>query len=88
MSDKAPWVKGLPRLAAATARASTDQLRVDQMETLQAVDEAIGAIMRALRDNGVDGDTLVIFSSDDGYAWGEADGQASHVPTTSACGFP
>jgi arylsulfatase A-like enzyme len=41
------------------------------METLQAVDEAIGAIMQTLRDNGVDGSTLVIFTSDNGYAWGE-----------------
>jgi arylsulfatase A-like enzyme len=70
VSDKPPWVKGLPRLTAAQ-RAQTDQIRVDQMETLQAVDEAIGAIMQALRDNGVDGNTLVIFSSDNGYAWGE-----------------
>jgi arylsulfatase A-like enzyme len=70
VSDKPPWVKALPKLTAAQ-RARVDQLRIDQLETLQAVDEAVGAIMQALRDNGVDGNTLVVFSADNGYAWGE-----------------
>lgn len=70
VSDKPPWVKALAKLTAAQ-RAQIDQVRIDQMETLQAVDEAVGAIMQTLRDNGVDGNTLVIFSGDNGLAWGE-----------------
>jgi arylsulfatase A-like enzyme len=70
VSDKPAWVKALPRLTEAN-RAVLDQLRIDQLETLQALDEAVGAIMQSLRDQGVDANTLVIFSSDNGFAWGE-----------------
>jgi hypothetical protein len=48
-------------------------------EVLRAVDEAIDgaeifgtkAIMRALRDAGIEGDSIVIFLSDHGLMWGE-----------------
>jgi arylsulfatase A-like enzyme len=70
VSDKPAWVKALPRLTD-VKRALLDQLRIDQLETLQALDEAVGAIMQALRDEGVDANTLVVYSSDNGFAWGE-----------------
>lgn len=34
-----------------------------------ALDRAIGRVMQALRDNNVDGNTLVIFTNDNGGAW-------------------
>jgi arylsulfatase A-like enzyme len=34
-----------------------------------ALDRGIGAVMQALRDNGIDDNTLVIFTSDNGGAW-------------------
>jgi len=34
-----------------------------------ALDRAIGRVMQALRDNDVDGNTLVIFTNDNGGAW-------------------
>jgi arylsulfatase A-like enzyme len=34
-----------------------------------ALDRGVGAVMQALRDNGVDDNTLVIFTSDNGGAW-------------------
>lgn len=34
-----------------------------------ALDRAVGRVMQALRDTGIDGDTLVIFTNDNGGAW-------------------
>jgi arylsulfatase A-like enzyme len=47
-----------------------DALREYQLGALQAVDEAVGAIMQKLRDIGQDANTLVLFTSDNGFAWG------------------
>lgn len=34
-----------------------------------ALDRAVGRVMQAVRDNGLDGETLVIFTNDNGGAW-------------------
>ena len=49
---------------------STDQFRIDQLESLQAVDEGVHAIMDALRAIGQENNTLVVYMSDNGYSWG------------------
>jgi arylsulfatase A-like enzyme len=49
---------------------STDNFRIDQLESLQAVDEGVRDIMQKLRDLGEDDNTLVVFSSDNGFSWG------------------
>ncbi|MBY0563901.1 MAG: sulfatase-like hydrolase/transferase [Hyphomonadaceae bacterium] len=36
---------------------------------IRALDRGVGDVMRALRDNGLDRNTLVIFTSDNGGAW-------------------
>jgi arylsulfatase A-like enzyme len=59
--------------------AELDQVRIDQLEMLQAVDEAVGGsavhgivgLMEHLRALGVERDTLVVFFSDNGWHWGE-----------------
>ena len=48
----------------------TDKFRQKQLESLQAVDEGVASIMQALRDIGQDANTLVIYTSDNGYSWG------------------
>jgi N-acetylglucosamine-6-sulfatase len=65
VSDKPAWVQALNFTGG-----STDALRVKQLESVQAVDEGVAAIMQAIRDIGADGNTLVIYTSDNGYAWG------------------
>ena len=67
-SDKPAWVQSLHWTAKDASR--TDEFRIDQLESLQAVDEGVGAIMRALREIGADENTLVIYTSDNGYSWG------------------
>lgn len=48
-----------------------DFTRQRQLELLLAVDEAVAAIAGQLRDLGVEQDTLFVFTSDNGYYWGE-----------------
>jgi N-acetylglucosamine-6-sulfatase len=68
VADKPAWVRAL----AWTRRdaAAMDAFRVRQLETLQAVDEGVAAVMQALRDIGQERTTLVIYTSDNGYSWG------------------
>lgn len=44
---------------------------VQQMQQLAAVDEGVGMILKTLADNGALDNTLIIFTSDNGYFWGE-----------------
>ena len=78
VSDKPTWLQETAPLTAA-GEAKIDRTRIDQLETLQAVDEAIGGnptygitgIMQQLRTLGVADNTIVIFMSDNGLYWGE-----------------
>jgi N-acetylglucosamine-6-sulfatase len=68
--------------------AQLDQIRIDQLEMLQAVDEAIGGnpafgitgIMQHLRNLGVADDTIVVYFSDNGWLWGEHRLRAKNQP--------
>jgi arylsulfatase A-like enzyme len=78
VSDKPTWLREMPLLTP-PQQAHIDRIRVRQLETLQAVDEAIGGstrfgivgIMEHLRTLGVADNTVVIFMSDNGLYWGE-----------------
>ncbi len=78
VSDKPAWVQALTWTA--SQQAFIDEFRIDQLESLQAVDEGVGAIMEALRDTGQDDHTLVIYTSDNGYSWGEHRWHAKQCP--------
>jgi len=69
VSDKPAWVRGLCPMRPGK-QASIDGFRKMQLESLQAVDRAVGAIMDKLRQMGADRNTLVLFTSDNGYSWG------------------
>jgi arylsulfatase A-like enzyme len=68
--DKPQWVQDTPQLTP-EEQSNLDDIRVNQLEMVQAVDEAIAAIMQVLRDNNIVDDTLVVFFSDNGWMWGE-----------------
>lgn len=40
-------------------------------QAVRAIDENVGRIMKALQDNGQAENTIVFFTSDQGYAWGQ-----------------
>jgi N-acetylglucosamine-6-sulfatase len=69
VTDKPAWLQGIAPWDAAMM-ANHDAFNQMQLECLQAVDEAVEAIMQALRDTGQDQNTIVIFASDNGYSWG------------------
>jgi N-acetylglucosamine-6-sulfatase len=70
VSDKPAWVRALPRLDS-EARAVVDQVRLDQYRSLLAVDDAVGRIVDALSETGRLSETFIVFTSDNGFAWGE-----------------
>ena len=62
-------IAGLPPLGAATATRDSD-VRA-RLEMLLGVDESLGRLVRTLDDLGELDDTVVIFTSDHGYFYGE-----------------
>jgi arylsulfatase A-like enzyme len=70
VSDKPAWVRALPRLGEADV-AAVDAFRRDQYRSLLGVDRAVGAILGALERTGRLGNTLVVFTSDNGLLHGE-----------------
>jgi N-acetylglucosamine-6-sulfatase len=92
VSDKPQWVQNL----APQDSADLDQIRIDQLEMLQAVDEAIGGnpaygivgIMEHLRALGIADDTIVVFFSDNGWFWGEHRLRAKNNPYEEAIRSP
>ena len=70
VSDKPSWVKRLPPFTTDTETRG-DAFRQSQLESLLAVDESVGEIVDALRETGRLGNTMIVFTSDNGYTWGE-----------------
>ena len=76
VSDKPPWFADLPRAGDIFGgflnyAGLADGTRRYQLETLLALDEAVGAIVDALEATGQTEDTVIVYTSDNGYLWGE-----------------
>lgn len=71
VSDKPLWVQLLARVLKPEAAVMRDTLRLRELESLAAVDEAVGAITDVLERAGIADSTLVVFTSDHGIHWGE-----------------
>jgi arylsulfatase A-like enzyme len=70
VSDKPGGVRSRPLLDAARIAKVTERYRL-RLESLLAVDEAVARIVQALEQSGELDDTLIIFTSDNGYLLGE-----------------
>jgi arylsulfatase A-like enzyme len=70
ISDKPAYLRELPRLRSADRRALLEVTR-QRAEALTVVDRQVGDLMRALADTGELDQTLVVFTSDNGYFLGE-----------------
>jgi N-acetylglucosamine-6-sulfatase len=65
--EEKPSKKG----AALPGRGPSDEVIRNQLRALQAVDEGVGQMLKALEQTRQLDNTLVIFASDNGYFWGE-----------------
>ena len=70
VSDKPTWVQNLP-LATAQQLANFDGINQAELESLAAVDRAVDQIMSTLAAENRLGETMVVFTSDNGLSWGE-----------------
>jgi N-acetylglucosamine-6-sulfatase len=70
VSDKPSFVRRLPRLSAERTAAVTEMYR-QELESLLAVDEGVVRVVGALRAAGELDNTLIVFTSDNGFLHGE-----------------
>lgn len=64
----------------ATPQMSLDEVIERQADTLMGVDAAVGRMIDSLRKSGRLDNTLIVFMSDNGYAWGEHRLQGKNTP--------
>lgn len=84
LSDKPQWV----RQAEDGGSKTPQEIRALQYRLLMSVDDMASRILRGLNKLGEAKDTLVIFISDNGYAWGEHGLTGKFVPYTEAHKVP
>jgi arylsulfatase A-like enzyme len=70
VADKPAWVRGPPRLSSLDV-AYLDGLRRRQLQAGLSIDDAVARIVDALADTGRLEDTILVFTSDNGFLWGE-----------------
>jgi N-acetylglucosamine-6-sulfatase len=70
VEDKPEYVRNRPASTDGWV-AAVDRYRRGQYETLLAVDRAVGSLVRALSESGRLDSTMIVFTSDNGFAWGE-----------------
>jgi N-acetylglucosamine-6-sulfatase len=70
VSDKPAWVRSRPRWDLAR-RTAVDSLRRRMYETLLSVDDGTNILLDALAASGRLSNTLIVFTSDNGYLFGE-----------------
>lgn len=71
LSLKPTWVRFFSRISSPEGAGRRERQRVQELETLLAVDDAVRDITDALEREGLTDDTLVVFVSDHGIHWGE-----------------
>jgi N-acetylglucosamine-6-sulfatase len=70
VSDKPARIRAMPRLKAGQI-AAIDALYRKQRQSLQAVDEAVAALVQALQNTDQLANTYVVFTSDNGFHMGQ-----------------
>jgi arylsulfatase A-like enzyme len=70
VSDKPAWLKNIPALLPQHIN-SLQKVYRDKLESLRAVDDLIGSVVSALSQNQELDNTVIIFTSDNGFLFGE-----------------
>lgn len=71
VSDKPSYIKNAATAWIPEKGEAIDQQRIDALESLLAVDDAVGMILDTLDELGLTRNTIIVFTSDHGYGWGE-----------------
>lgn len=87
VSDKPRYIRNIDRFSAKRRR-FIDKLRRHQLESLLAVDDAVNQLITALQDTGRLQNTLIIFTSDNGFSWGEHRWLGKEVPYEESIRVP
>jgi len=87
VGDKPPWLRTLPPLSM-DDRARLDALRVDHARSLLAVDDAVGRLVTTLEETGRLENTIFIYLSDNGLAFGEHRWTKKEVPYEESIRVP
>lgn len=87
LSDKPPWLQARKRWGAA-AQASIDAFREHQFESLLSVDDAVDDIVERLRSSGELDNTLIVYTSDNGFFYGEHGLRGKDLPYEEATRVP
>ncbi len=82
--DKPGWVQFLP----APDEVALDKVIRHQIRSLWAVDDAIKSIVEAVRCRGKLADTVFLYTSDNGYLWGEHGLQGKSAPYEECLRIP
>ncbi|HYM64206.1 MAG TPA: sulfatase-like hydrolase/transferase [Gaiellaceae bacterium] len=69
VSDKPTWIQQTPPWSTETAL-NADFLHRRQLRSLLAVDDGVAALIATLRSRRILHDTIVVYTSDNGYSWG------------------
>ena len=70
VTDKPPWIQSLRRFSSDDI-ANIDQRHENRVESLQAVDDLVAAVVSKLGEQGVLSNTYIVFTSDNGWHHGE-----------------
>jgi arylsulfatase A-like enzyme len=70
IGDK-PWAAWHRKLLRAAASLYQDDVRRRQLESLLALDRSVASIVRALRQEHELNDTAIVYTSDNGFLWGQ-----------------
>ena len=57
-------------------------------EGVRAIDEGVGRVLQALKESGQDENTLIVFTSDQGFAWGQHGFKSKVGPYHATVGAP
>lgn len=87
VGDKPPYIQALRTFS--PARIERTRAKAEkQVESLGAVDRGVGRIVQALDDTGRLENTIIIYLSDNGFAWGEHRWVTKEVPYEESIRVP
>ena len=87
VSDKPRWIRNAPSLDASAKQRLEGNYRAE-LQSLQSVDELVEAIVNALQSANKLDDTIIVFTSDNGFMYGDHRLESKIVPYEGSIRVP